>query len=156
VKPDFIRVDADEVTYPAHVILRYRLEKAMIAGDLQLADLPGAWNEGMKAMLGIVPPSDREGCLQDIHWYDGAWGYFPTYTLGAMTAAQLFDAAVRAEPGIPDALAKGDFRPLMSWLRPNVHALGSSVSAPELVTRATGRPLDAAVFKRHLETRYLA
>lgn len=156
VKPDFIRVDADEVTYPAHVILRYRLEKAMIAGDLRLADLPGAWNEGMKSMLGIVPQSDREGCLQDIHWYDGAWGYFPTYTLGAMTAAQLFAAAVEAEPGIPDALAEGDFRPLMSWLRPNVHALGSSLPTPELVTRATGRPLDAAVFKRHLERRYLA
>mgnify|MGYP001254032637 CR=1 FL=1 len=156
VKPDFIRVDADEVTYPAHVILRYRLEKAMVAGDLQLADLPGAWNEGMKKMLGIVPPSDREGCLQDIHWYDGAWGYFPTYTLGAMTAAQLFAAAVEAEPGIPDALAEGDFRPLMAWLRPNVHALASSLPTPELVARATGRPLDAAVFRRHLEARYLA
>lgn len=156
VKPDFIRVDADEVTYPAHVILRYRLEKAMVAGDLALEDLPGAWNEGMRAMLGIVPPSDREGCLQDIHWYDGAWGYFPTYTLGAMTAAQLFDAAVRAEPGIPDALSRGDFAPLLGWLRPNVHALGSSLSTPELVARATGRPLDTAVFKRHLETRYLA
>ncbi len=155
VKPGFIRVDADEVTYPAHVILRYRLEQAMIAGDLQLADLPAAWNDGMRAMLGIVPPTDREGCLQDIHWYDGAWGYFPTYTLGAMTAAQLFDAAVKAEPGIPDALAKGDFGPLMGWLRPNVHALGSSVPTPELVAQATGRPLDAGVFKRHLETRYL-
>ncbi len=156
VKPGFIRVDADEVTYPAHVILRYRLEQAMIAGDLQLADLPAAWNDGMQAMLGIVPPTDREGCLQDIHWYDGAWGYFPTYTLGAMTAAQLFDAAVKAEPGIPDALGKGDFAPLMGWLRPNVHALGSSVPTPELVARATGRPLDAGLFKRHLETRYLA
>jgi carboxypeptidase Taq len=156
VKPDFIRVDADEVTYPAHVILRYRLEKAMVAGDLALADLPGAWNEGMKTMLGIVPASAREGCLQDIHWYDGAWGYFPTYTLGAMTAAQLFDAAVKAAPGIPHALAKGDFRPLMGWLRPNVHGLGSSLPTPELVARATGRPLDAGVFKRHLETRYLA
>jgi carboxypeptidase Taq len=156
VQPGFIRVEADEVTYPAHVILRYRLEQAMIAGDLALADLPAAWNDGMKAMLGIVPPTDREGCLQDIHWYDGAWGYFPTYTLGAMTAAQLFDAAVAAEPGIPDALAKGDFAPLMGWLRPNVHALGSSVPTPELVAKATGRPLDAGVFKRHLETRYLA
>ena len=156
VTPDFIRVDADEVTYPAHVILRYRLEKAMVAGDLALADLPGAWNEGMKALLGIVPPSDREGCLQDIHWYDGAWGYFPTYTLGAMTAAQLFAAALAAEPGIPGALAKGDFRPLMGWLRPHVHALGSSLPTPALGARATGRPLDAGVFTKHLEARYLA
>ncbi|MEX2649409.1 MAG: carboxypeptidase M32, partial [Alphaproteobacteria bacterium] len=90
VEPGFIRVDADEVTYPAHVILRYRLERAMIAGDLAVADLPGAWNEGMKRLLGIVPPEDRLGCLQDIHWPDGAWGYFPTYTLGALAAAQLF------------------------------------------------------------------
>ncbi|HVR67588.1 MAG TPA: carboxypeptidase M32, partial [Verrucomicrobiae bacterium] len=117
VTPDFIRVEADEVTYPAHVILRYRLEKALIGGDMKLADLPAAWNEGMKKLLGIVPPSDREGCLQDIHWYDGAWGYFPTYTLGAMTAAQLFDAACRAQPSIPIAIGKGDFAPLLTWLR---------------------------------------
>src|SRR5437763_12246047 len=91
VKPGFIRVDADEVTYPAHVILRYRLERLLVDGELDLADLPSAWNQGMADLLGIVPPSDREGCLQDIHWYDGAWGYFPTYTLGAMTAAHLFD-----------------------------------------------------------------
>ena len=105
------------MTYPAHVILRYRLEQALIGGDMELADLPAAWNEGMKELLGIVPPSDREGCLQDIHWYDGAWGYFPTYTLGAMTAAQLFDAACRAQPAIPAAIGKGDFAPLLAWLR---------------------------------------
>ena len=156
VKPDFIRVDADEVTYPAHVILRYRLERALIAGDMELDDLPAAWNAGMKELLGIVPPSDREGCLQDIHWYDGAWGYFPTYTLGAMTAAQLFDAACRAKPEIPQAIGKGDFAPLLTWLRENVHGHGSRLSNRELLTRATGRPLDPAVFKRHLETRYLS
>jgi carboxypeptidase Taq len=156
VKPDFIRVDADEVTYPAHVILRYRLERALIAGEMKLDDLPAAWNAGMKELLGIVPPSDREGCLQDIHWYDGAWGYFPTYTLGAMTAAQLFDSARRAKPEIPDAIGKGDFAPLLAWLRDNVHGHGSRLSNRELLTRATGRPLDPAVFKRHLETRYLS
>ena len=156
VKPDFIRVDADEVTYPAHVILRYRLERALIAGDMELDDLPAAWSAGMKELLGIVPPSDREGCLQDIHWYDGAWGYFPTYTLGAMTAAQLFDAARRAKPEIPEAIGKGDFAPLLTWLRENVHGHGSRLSNRELLTRATGRPLDPAVFKRHLETRYLS
>jgi carboxypeptidase Taq len=156
VKPDYIRVDADEVTYPAHVILRYRLERALIAGDMELDDLPAAWNAGMKELLGIVPPSDREGCLQDIHWYDGAWGYFPTYTLGAMTAAQLFDAARRAKPEIPEAIGKGDFAPLLAWLRENVHGHGSRLSNRDLLTRATGRPLDPAVFKRHLETRYLS
>lgn len=155
VRPGFIRVDADEVTYPSHVILRYRLERAMIEGRLEIADLPAAWNEGMVELLGIRPPSDREGCLQDIHWYDGAFGYFPTYTLGAMTAAQLFDAACRAVPEIPARIGEGDFAPLLQWLRKNVHGLGSSRSSREILVTATGRPLDASVFKRHLERRYL-
>jgi carboxypeptidase Taq len=156
VARSLIRVEADEVTYPAHVILRYRLEKAMIAGDLKLSDLPGAWNDGMKALLGIVPPDDRQGCLQDIHWPAGVWGYFPTYSLGAMTAAQLFDAATRADPAIEPGLARGDFAPLLAWLRAHVHRLGSKLSTDELVTSATGRPLDPAVFKAHVTRRYLA
>jgi len=155
VSRGFIRIEADEVTYPAHVILRYRLERAMIAGDLPLADLPGAWAEGMRELLGVVPPDDARGCLQDIHWYDGAWGYFPTYTLGAMTAAQLFAAAKRATPGLEDALARGDFAPLLGWLRDNVHRHGSLLETPELLTRATGAPLSAEAFKAHLRARYL-
>ncbi|WP_454915705.1 carboxypeptidase M32 [Xanthobacter sediminis] len=154
VKRGFIRVDADEVTYPAHVILRYRLEKALIAGDMALADLPGAWAEGMTALLGVAPPDDRLGCLQDIHWPSGGWGYFPTYTLGAMTAAQLFDAACRADGDILPGIARGDFTPLLAWLRANVHAQGSLLETDGLLTRATGRPLDAGVFKAHLERRY--
>lgn len=155
VKPGFIRVDADEVTYPAHVILRYRLEQALVAGDLQVSDIPAAWNEGMKSLLGITPPSDREGCLQDIHWFDGAIGYFPCYSLGAMTAAQLYTAACAANPDIPTAIARGDFKPLMAWLRPNVHERGSSMTTAEIVTAATGRPLDVSIFKAHLKRRYL-
>ncbi|MCR6633186.1 MAG: carboxypeptidase M32 [Magnetospirillum sp.] len=155
VKPDFIRVDADEVTYPAHVILRYRLEKALIEGAMALEDLPAAWNEGTQRLLGITPPDDRLGCLQDIHWYGGAWGYFPTYTLGAMTATQLFDAAKRADAGILPAIGGGDFRPLLTWLKANVHGKASSLSTRELLVQATGRPLDASVFKAHLEGRYL-
>ncbi len=155
VEPGLIRVDADEVTYPAHVILRYRLEQAMLADELPLEDLPGAWNEGMAELLGIAPPDDRDGCLQDIHWYDGAWGYFPTYSLGAMTAAQLYAAALEAEPGIPAAMEKGDFAPLMAWLRRNVHAKGSLLTSDELLTVATGRPLDPEIFERHLAARYL-
>jgi carboxypeptidase Taq len=155
VEPGFIRVEADEVCYPSHVILRYRLEKALIGGSLDLADLPAAWNEGMRELLGITPPSDREGCLQDIHWFGGAWGYFPTYTLGAMTAAQLYDAAKRAVPAIPAAIGQGDFRPLLAWLGEHVHSQASRWSAPELITRATGKPLDPAIFKAHLERRYL-
>lgn len=156
VSRGFIRVDADEVTYPAHVILRYRLERAMIAGDLPLADLPGAWNQGMRELLGVTPPDDRLGCLQDIHWYDGAWGYFPTYTLGAMTAAQLFAAARAATPGLEDALARGDFAALLGWMRANVHARASLLPTSEILRRATGKPLDAAAFKAHLAARYLS
>jgi carboxypeptidase Taq len=155
VEPGCIRVEADEVCYPSHVILRYRLEKALIAGELTLGDLPAAWNEGLRELLGLVPPSDREGCLQDIHWFVGAWGYFPTYTLGAMTAAQLYDAAKRAAPEIPKAIAAGDFRPLLAWLGEHVHSQASRWSSQELIERATGRPLDPAVFKAHLERRYL-
>lgn len=156
VKPDFIRVDADEITYPAHVILRYRLEKALLAGDLALVDLPGAWNEGLHGLLGITPPDDRRGCLQDIHWTNGLFGYFPTYTLGAMAAAQLYDAAVRAEPEIPDAIARGDFGPLMTWLRTHVHSHGSRHTTDEVLQQATGRPLDPEIFMTHLRKRYLA
>jgi carboxypeptidase Taq len=156
VERSLIRVDADEVTYPAHVILRYRLERAMIARDLALKDLPAAWNEGMRALIGIAPPDDRRGCLQDIHWYDGAWGYFPTYTLGAMTAAQLFDAAKRADPAIMPGIARGDFAPLLAWLRVNVHSKGSRYGTEEIIAQATGRPLDSGTYERHLESRYLA
>lgn len=155
VERGFIRVDADEVTYPAHVILRFELEQAAIVGDLQLQDLPGAWNDGLEAILGIRPPSDREGCLQDIHWYDGAWGYFPTYTLGAMTAAQLFATAKRDNPAILPGIAKGDFAPLLAWLRTNVHEKGCLLSTPDLLTAATGEPLNAQYFKAHLKARYL-
>ncbi len=155
VIPGPIRVDADEVTYPAHVMLRYDLERALIAGTMEAADLPEAWTTGMHRLLGVVPPSDREGCLQDIHWYDGAWGYFPTYTLGAMTAAQLFAAARDADPAIESAISDGDFAPLLAWLRGHVHGLGSRHTAAEMLTRTTGRPLETAPFKAHLERRYL-
>ncbi|MGE5545899.1 MAG: carboxypeptidase M32 [Solirubrobacterales bacterium] len=155
VERGFIRVDADEVTYPAHVIIRYRLEKALIEGGLDLADLPDAWNDGYRRLLGITPPDDRLGCLQDIHWYGGSWGYFPTYTLGAMTAAQLFAAARQQVPGLMAAIGAGDFAPLMGWLKANVHCKGSSLSTQDILRQATGKPLDAAVFKAHLQARYL-
>ncbi len=156
VAPGFIRVDADEVTYPLHIMLRYRLERAILGGDLALADLPGAWNDGMKELLGIVPPNDALGCLQDIHWPDGAWGYFPTYTLGAVAAAQLFAAAKAAIPGLLDGIARGDFAPLLGWLRANVHGKGSIARTDTILTEATGAPLGTAAFKAHLESRYLS
>jgi carboxypeptidase Taq len=155
VEPGFIRVDADEVTYPAHVILRYRLETALVAGELDLAELPGAWNEGMKALLGIAPPDDRMGCLQDIHWPDGAWGYFPTYTLGAIAAAQLYAAARRADATIESSIARGDFGPLLRWLAANVHAKGSLATTDEVMRQATGAELGDAAFRAHLRARYI-
>jgi carboxypeptidase Taq len=156
VRRGFIRVDADEMTYPAHVILRFRLEQALIAGNLAVADLPGAWNEGMRALLGIAPPDDARGCLQDIHWYDGAFGYFPSYTLGAMAAAQLMAAARRAEPGLDEALARGDLSPLLSWLRTHIHSKGSLLGFNDLLREATGKPLDPRDFEAHLVARYLS
>ena len=155
VEPGFIRVDADEMTYPAHVILRFRLEQALVAGELAVADLPGAWNEGMAALLGLVPPDDAQGCLQDIHWYDGGFGYFPSYTLGAMAAAQLMAAARRAVPDLNAALGRGEHAPLLAWLRAHVHGEGSRLGFNDLLRAATGKPLDPADFEAHLTARYL-
>ncbi len=156
VERGFIRVDADEMTYPAHVILRFRLEQALIAGDLQVADLPGAWRDGMQALLGIVPPDDANGCLQDIHWYDGAFGYFPSYTLGAMAAAQLMASARREVEDLDPALARGDLGPLVAWLRLRVHGQGRRLGFNALLEAATGKPLDPSDFEAHLTRRYLA
>lgn len=155
VEPGFIRVDADEATYPAHILLRYRLETAMIAGDLTVADLPGAFDDGMRELLGLTVPNDRLGCLQDIHWPSGSFGYFPTYTLGALAAAQLFRAARTAEPDLPDRLARGDFAPLRGWLRTHVHGVGSRLDTDAILARATGGPLGIEAFRAHLEARYL-
>ena len=156
VERGFIRVDADEMTYPAHVILRFRLEQALVTGSLQVADLPGAWNDGFRALLGIAPPDDRRGCLQDIHWYDGAFGYFPSYTLGAMAAAQLMAAARRDIAGLDPALGRGDLSPLLGWLRAKVHGRGSLFEFNALLSEATGKPLDPADFEAHLTARYLS
>jgi carboxypeptidase Taq len=156
VMPGLIRVDADEVTYPAHVILRYRLERAMLAGDLLPRDLPGAWTEALRSAIGVSPSSNRDGCLQDIHWYDGAWGYFPTYTLGALIAAQLFAALRKALPDVADRIGGGEFAAIFDWLRAHIHGKGSLLSTADLVQEATGAPLGAAAFERHLRERYLA
>lgn len=156
VRPGPIRVDADEVTYPAHVILRYRLEQAMIAGDLLPRDLPSAFNDGLRNTIGVTPPSDRDGVLQDIHWYEGYWGYFPTYTLGALIAAQLFVAARNALPDLLSQIESGCFAPLLEWLRTHVHGRGSLLSTEELVKEATGEALGTAAFERHLRQRYLS
>ena len=154
VSRGFIRVDADEVTYPLHVMLRYRLERALVDGDLAVPDIPGAWNDAMEEFLQVRPSDDRMGCLQDIHWYDGAWGYFPTYTLGAIAAAQLFAAARYLIPDIRQGIARGEFEPLVSWLRDHVHARASSGTTDDLLESATGAPLNTAAFREHLQDRY--
>jgi carboxypeptidase Taq len=155
VSRGFIRVDADEITYPAHVILRFRLERALIGGALTVAELPAAWNEEFSRLLGALPPDDARGCLQDIHWHDGAFGYFPSYTLGAMAAAQMMRAARAATPGLDAALAEGDLGPLLGWLRTHVHAQGARLGLQELLRHATGKPLGAEDFEAHLRGRYL-
>ncbi|MBS0965228.1 carboxypeptidase M32 [Acetobacter okinawensis] len=155
VEPGFIRVDADEVTYPAHILVRYELEKALISGDLALADLPAAFNTRLHALLGLSVPDDRRGCLQDIHWPAGLFGYFPCYALGAMTAAQLRNAACAANPAILPAIGQGDFAPLLAWLRQNVHDRARSASMAQIVNDATGKPLDASAYLSHIRRRYV-
>jgi carboxypeptidase Taq len=156
VERGFIRVDADEVTYPLHIILRYRLEQALLAGDLLPKDLPGAWNDGMQDLLGITPPDAAKGCLQDIHWPGGAIGYFPCYTLGAIAAGQLFEAIRKAKPGIEERIAAGDFSDLIGWLRAHVHEKGSKTDMQSILTEATGQPLTLDPYLAHLERRYAA
>ncbi len=154
VERGFIRVDADEVTYPLHIILRYRLEQALLSGDLPLSDLPGAWNEGMADLLGITPPDDAKGCLQDIHWPGGSIGYFPCYTLGAIVAAQLFDTASKALPDLSNDIVQGDFKGLLTWLRSQIHEQGSRFDMQTLLTKATGSELTLDPYLTHLERRY--
>lgn len=155
VEPSLIRVDADEVTYPLHVMIRYKLEKQLISGELEVKELPDAWNSLMQSMLGITPDSDANGCMQDIHWTDGSFGYFPTYTLGAIYAAQFFATALETYPTILDEIAHGKFTLLMQWLREHVHRYGSLYTTKELVIKATGRPIDVGHYQQHLQHRYL-
>jgi len=156
VSPGLIRVDADEVTYPLHIILRYRLEQDLIGGALKVTDLPDAWRAGMKDLLGIEPDNDADGCMQDIHWPSGAFGYFPSYTLGALAAAQIFAAAKSDDAAILPGIAKGDFAPLNGWLRQNIHRAASRFSTAHIIERATGKSLSVDAFKAHLEARYLS
>ena len=152
-----IRVDADEVTYPAHVILRYEIERALIAGEIEAADIPALWDEKMQALLGIDTRGDyRDGCMQDVHWTDGAFGYFPSYTLGAMYAAQWFAMIRRGTPDLDARIARGDLQPVFAWLEANIWSQASRWSTPELVMRASGEALNPHHFRVHLEKRYLS
>ena len=155
VKPSFIRVDADEVTYPLHVIIRYKIEKDLIEGNIKVKEIPNIWNMYMKKYLNIKPKNNTEGCLQDIHWYDGTFGYFPTYTLGALYAAQLHNKLKNKIPTIGNQIKKGEFKNLINWLRKNIHSKGSLSNSNELIKNITGEELNIEYFKKHLINRYL-
>lgn len=157
IKRGYIRVDADEMTYPAHVILRYEIERALIEGDINVADIPALWDEKMQCYLGLSTAGNyRDGCMQDIHWPMGSFGYFPSYTLGAVYAAQQFSAAARAIPQLENKIATGDLKPLFDWLRENIWAKASFFATDDLLGAATGEPLNPHYFKQHLERRYLS
>ena len=151
VKRGTSRVDADEVSYHLHVLLRYELELAMISGDLAVSELPAAWNERCRSLLGIVPTGDRDGVLQDSHWAVGMFGYFPSYTIGSLYAAQLADAYQKSQPQTDD-IDGGEFQHLLAWLHTNVHQTGHRLPAEDVIRKATGDSLDASAFFRHIET----
>lgn len=153
VERGFIRVDADEATYNLHVIVRFAIERALIAGTLPVEALPSEWNRLYRDIVGVTVPDDRRGCLQDVHWSMGAIGYFPTYTLGTLYAAQFFET-VRAElPGVEEGFARGEFAPLLHWLNERIHAHGRRYLPDDLCRHVTGAPLSAAPFMRHLESK---
>jgi len=156
VAPGYIRVDADEVTYPAHVILRYEIERPLIEGEIEVEDIPALWDRKMQELLGLDTRGNyKDGCMQDVHWGCGLFGYFPCYTLGAMYAAQWFATMRRERPTLDEEIARGELAPVFDWLKDRIWSQGSRWETPELVRRASGEALAPAHFRRHLETRYL-
>lgn len=154
VKPSFIRVEADEVTYNLHIILRFEIEKALIEGSIRVKDVPEIWNQKMQETLAITPSKDSEGCLQDIHWSIGCIGYFPTYTLGNLYAAQFFAAFEKTHPEWKERVAKGDLAFIREWLRLNIHQWGRQYTADELTLKITGKPLEETPFVDYLTKKY--
>jgi carboxypeptidase Taq len=150
VNPSLIRVEADEATYNLHILIRFELELALIHGDLKVIDLPQAWNEAYKKHLGIVPPTDSDGVLQDSHWGGGAIGYFSTYSLGNLYAAQFIAKAEQDLGNLDRQFSQGDFQPLRQWLNKNIHQRGQCFSASELVKQVTGQPLSHKPFVQYL------
>ena len=155
VRRGAIRVDADELTYPVHIMVRFDLEKRIFDGTLPVRDLPQAWSQGLEERLGLRPANDAEGCLQDVHWAVGSFGYFPSYALGGFIAAQLYETLRNDLSDFDAEIAAGRFGGLFEWLRQNVHGVGASLSAQQLITKATGKPLTAAPWLRYAEGKYL-
>lgn len=156
VEPSFIRVEADEATYNLHIMIRFEVERDVIGGKIAVKDIPEAWNAKSKEYLGIVPPSNALGCLQDIHWSFGGFGYFPTYSIGNLLSVQLYDTAVKAHPAIPEEIADGEFSTLLGWMRSNIHVHGAKYEPKELIMRATGEPMQSRSYMKYLKTKYSA
>jgi carboxypeptidase Taq len=155
VAPSLIRVEADEVTYNLHVLLRFEIERGLFTDAIAVEDLPPVWNARMKEYLGITPPDDRHGVLQDIHWAHGSFGYFPTYTLGNLYAAQFYYKGIKRDlPDLEDRVARGELLPLRAWLRDHIHRLGMTHRAPDLVQHVTGQPLSAAHFLTYIQQKF--
>ncbi len=154
VQPSCIRVEADEVTYNLHIILRYEMENDLLEGRLSVEDAPAAWNEKMKNYLGVTPPDDAHGILQDVHWSIGALGYFPTYSLGNILSAQLWNRVLEDAPELESDISKGDFSVLLAWLRENIHRFGKTFTPKELVQRATGEALNVAPYAKYLNDKF--
>ncbi len=154
VAPSLIRVEADEVTYNLHIMLRFEIEVGLVDGTIRVAELPERWNQAMRDYLGIVPPNNALGVLQDVHWSLGYMGYFPSYMLGNLYAAQMLPAIRKSLPSLDDDLRRGDMKPLLGWLRENVHQHGAAFEPDELIRRVTGQPLDAAHFVRYVKDKY--
>jgi carboxypeptidase Taq len=154
VEPSLIRVEADEVTYSLHIILRFRLELALLEGSLKAEDVPGAWNNLFTKLFGITPPNNAQGCLQDVHWAMGGLGYFPTYTLGNLYAAQFFATLKKAVPDWEAHVRQGEFAPILGWLRTNIHRYGRVYTAGELCQRVTGESLDSRFFLAYLTEKF--
>ncbi|GAB4240634.1 MAG: carboxypeptidase M32 [Candidatus Methylacidiphilales bacterium] len=155
VQPSLIRTEADEVSYDLHIILRFQIELGLLSGEFAVRDVPSVWNEKVKNLLGLEVPDDAHGCLQDIHWSMGGFGYFPTYTFGNLASAQLYEAAIAAVPSIPNDLAHGQYDTLLGWMREHVHAHGERWTTPELVRQVTGQELSPEPQLRYLRAKYL-
>lgn len=153
-KPSLIRVEADELTYNLHIFLRFDLEKRLVSGDLSVADLPEAWNAGMRELMGLTPPDDVSGVMQDVHWSQGMIGYFPSYALGNVMSMQLYERALADRPSIPAEIERGDLNGVLDWMRTHVHRLGATLTGLELMERVTGRALDPDPYLHYLKEKY--
>jgi carboxypeptidase Taq len=154
IEPTLIRVEADELTYHAHIYIRYLIEKALLSKELEVKDIPSFWNERYREYLGIRPSHDGEGCLQDVHWSYGSFGYFPTYSFGSFYAAQLHAALKRDLPDLDGIVAHGEFGSILKWLREKVHVHGKRHSSEEVLTRVTGEGLNVSHFMGYVRAKY--